>query len=257
MGTPLSDTMEKKNAVIRGTDLVKVYDKRRVVDSVSIEIHAGEIVGLLGPNGAGKTTTFKMIVGFTAPTAGRVFFNSDDITGMPIHKRARLGLAYLPQETSVFQKMTVRENLMAVLDALGTPKKDIRPRLKELAEELGIAHLQKNIAGTLSGGEMRRVEIARALMTRPTFMFLDEPFASIDPKTVEDIQSIIRTLKAKGIGVLITDHNVRETLGITDRSYMLIDGRVLVSGSVKDVIANEDIRTKYLTDSIVADLAKH
>ncbi len=244
------------NAILRAEELVKDYGKARVVNHVSIELHTREVVGLLGPNGAGKTTTFKMLVGFTAPTKGRVFFNDNEITRMPIHKRARLGISYLPQEMSVFRKMTVRENLMAVLQARGHSKAEIRPRTNQLLEELGIGHIQHRLAEKLSGGEKRRVEIARALMTRPTFIFLDEPFTGIDPPTVEDIQNIIRALRERGLGILITDHNVRETLGITDRSYMMYNGDVLVSGAVDDILKNEQIKEKYLTQSIIADLAK-
>lgn len=244
------------NAILRADALAKEYGKARVVNGVSIELHAKEVVGLLGPNGAGKTTTFKMLVGFTAPTEGRVFFNDQEITKMPIHKRARLGISYLPQEMSVFRKMTVRENLMAVLQARGHNKAEIRPRANQLIEELGIGYIQHRMAEKLSGGEKRRVEIARALMTRPTFIFLDEPFTGIDPPTVEDIQQIIRSLRDRGLGILITDHNVRETLGITDRSYMMYNGDVLVSGAVEDILKNEQIKEKYLTQSIVEDLSK-
>lgn len=247
----------KRDAVLRAEKLTKDYGSNRVVNEVNLELKAGEVVGLLGPNGAGKTTSFKMLVGFTAPTGGRVFFDDIEITNMAIHKRARLGIAYLPQETSVFRKMTVRENLMAILQAQGYAKKEIRPIVNQLLEELGIEYVEHRLAEKLSGGEKRRVEIARALTTNPTFIFLDEPFTGIDPPTVEDIQEIIRKLcKTRGIGILITDHNVRETLGITDRSYMMDEGVVLVSGRVKEILQNEKIKEKYLTQSIVEDLAK-
>ena len=246
----------KKDAVIKTDKLVKDYGPNRVVNEVTVTVKAGEIVGLLGPNGAGKTTTFKMLVGFTAPTSGRVYFDNTEITTMPIHHRARLGISYLPQETSVFRKMTVRENLMAVLQAQGHPKSEIRPMVNQLIEELGLGYVEHRVAEKLSGGEKRRVEIARALMTGPTFIFLDEPFTGIDPKTVEDIQQIIRELKKKGLGVLITDHNVRETLGITDRSYMLTEGVVVVSGAVQEILANQQIKEQYLTQSIVEDLSR-
>lgn len=246
----------KQDAVITTEHLVKDYGPARVVNDVSVTVKAGEIVGLLGPNGAGKTTTFKMLVGFTAPTSGKIFFDGKDMTTMPIHHRARLGISYLPQETSVFRKMTVRENLMAVLQAQGHAKSEIRPLVNDLIEELGIGYVEHRIAEKLSGGEKRRVEIARALMTGPTFIFLDEPFTGIDPKTVEDIQKIIQELRKKGLGVLITDHNVRETLNITDRSYMLHSGVVMVSGTVTEVLANANVRDNYLTQSIVEDLSR-
>lgn len=246
----------KKDAVITTEHLVKDYGPARVVNDVSVTVKAGEIVGLLGPNGAGKTTTFKMLVGFTQPTQGKIFFDGNEMTNMPIHMRARLGISYLPQETSVFRKMTVRENLMAVLQAQGHAKAEIRPLVDQLVEELGLGYVERRLAVKLSGGEKRRVEIARALMTGPTFIFLDEPFTGIDPKTVEDIQKIIQNLRNKGLGVLITDHNVRETLNITDRSYMLHSGVVLVSGTVSEVLANSSVRDKYLTQSIVEDLSR-
>lgn len=246
-----------RDAIIRAQNLVKDYGTNRVVNEVSLEVRAGEVVGLLGPNGAGKTTTFKMLVGFTAPNGGRVTLNERDITNMPIHKRARLGISYLPQESSVFRKMTVRENLMAILQAQGHNKKRIRPIVNNLLEELGIEYVEHRTAEKLSGGEKRRAEIARALTTNPTFIFLDEPFTGIDPPTVEDIQGIIRNLCAtRGLGILITDHNVRETLGITDRSYMMSDGQVVVSGSVQEILQNAHIKEKYLTKSIVDDLSK-
>lgn len=196
-----------------------------------------------------------MLVGFVRPTGGTVYFQDQDISELPIHQRARLGIGYLPQETSIFRHLTVRENLMAVLQARGHSKKEIRPMANRLLEELGVSHLQHRRADALSGGEKRRVEIARALTTDPIFMFLDEPFTGVDPKTVEDIQSIIRVLKNKGLGILITDHNIRETLGITDRSYMLYDGKVVVEGTVDQILDNQDIREKFLTQTIVEDLA--
>ncbi len=245
----------KKEAVLRGENLVKIYGNNTVVNDVTVDVKAGEVVGLLGPNGAGKTTTFKMLVGFTQPNGGNVYFDDTALTNMPIHKRARLGIAYLPQETSVFRKMTVRENMMAVLQARGMDKKEIRPIVNDLLEELGVGHIQHRTADKLSGGEKRRVEIARALTTNPTFIFLDEPFTGIDPPTVEDIQGIIRKLaETRGIGILITDHNVRETLGITDRSYMMDQGKVLVAGRVSEVIENKEIQERYLTQSIITDL---
>jgi lipopolysaccharide export system ATP-binding protein len=240
--------------VIRTDNLVKEYGRTRVVDKVTLSVSTGEIVGLLGPNGAGKTTTFKMIVGFEPPTEGKVFFNDDEITALPIHLRARKGMSYLAQETSVFRKMTVRDNLKAILEAHGVARSEIRTRIERLEDELGIGHLRRRIAESLSGGEKRRVEIARALTTEPKFIFLDEPFAGIDPPTIEDIQRIIRALRDRGLGILITDHNVRETLYVTDRSYMLLDGVVMVSGSVEEVANHKEVRGRYLTDRIVKDL---
>lgn len=249
-------SIEQGPDVIRAEQLIKEYGSTRVVDGVDIEIRAGEIVGLLGPNGAGKSTTFKMLVGFTKPTAGRVTFNGQDMSQLPIHLRARLGIAYLPQETSVFRKMTVRQNLMAVMQALGYSKKEIRPRMKELMKELGITELEDRLAEKLSGGEKRRVEIARALMTRPKFLFLDEPFTGIDPVTVEDIQGIVKALCAKGLGLLITDHNLRETLHITRRSYILLDGKVAAHGSVKEILDSKIVRERFFTQSIVEDVSR-
>jgi lipopolysaccharide export system ATP-binding protein len=242
--------------IIRGQELVKHYGSTKAVKNASPEVRSGEVVGLLGANGAGKSTTFKMLVGFTRPTSGRVFFNDREISALPIHERARLGISYLPQESSVFRRLTVRENLMAVMQARGHSKKEIRPRVNELLKELGIQHLQDRIAERLSGGEKRRLEIARALMTRPSFLFLDEPFTGIDPPTVQDIQEIIKALSAKGLGILITDHNIRETLGITHRSYILLEGEVIVSGSVQQILANRKVREEFLTDAIAADLAR-
>ncbi|MCC5877831.1 MAG: LPS export ABC transporter ATP-binding protein [Candidatus Sumerlaeia bacterium] len=241
---------------IRAENLVKDYGSKRVVKNVNLEVHSGEVVGLLGANGAGKSTTFKMLVGFTKPTEGRVFFDDREISHLPIQERARLGIGYLAQEPSIFRKMSVRENLMAVMQALGYSKKEIRPKVNELIEELGIGHLQKNIAERLSGGEKRRLEIARAMMTDPSFIFLDEPFTGIDPPTVEDIQGIVRTLADKGLGILITDHNLRETMKITDRSYILLEGEVIVSGSVTEIVANATVRKKFLTETIAEDLTR-
>jgi len=246
--------MAQETSTIRTEQLIKKYGPTTVVNGVSLELKTGEIVGLLGPNGAGKTTTFKMMVGFEKPSAGRVFLGDKDITSLPIHKRALLGVAYLPQETSVFRKMSVRDNLKAILEMRGLPRKEIRTRIDELEEQLGIGHLRRRSADVLSGGETRRVEIARALTTNPKFIFLDEPFAGIDPKTIEDLQGIISGLRDRGLGVLITDHNVLETLHITDRSYMLLKGVVTVSGTVEEITANEEIRSKYITERIVENL---
>ncbi len=240
----MTDT--KRADVLRAEGLVKKYRKRKVVDGVSLEVKRGEIVGLLGPNGAGKTTTFYQIVGFIKPDGGSVFLDQREITGLPMYKRARLGLGYLPQESSVFRKMTVADNLMCILETTSLSKKERRTRQDRLLEELGITRLADQKAYTLSGGERRRVEIARALVTEPGFLLLDEPFAGIDPIAVADIQEIIRKLAQKGLGVLITDHSVRETLAITDRAYIMYDGRVLISGSAQELANDPEARKIYL-----------
>ncbi len=227
-------------------DLVKTYRKRKVVNGVSLNVKTGEIVGLLGPNGAGKTTTFNQIVGFIKPDSGSVFLDESNITGLPMYKRARLGLGYLPQESSVFRKMTVEDNLMCILETMKLSKKERLARQALLMKELGITRLAKQKAFTLSGGERRRVEIARALVTNPAFLLLDEPFAGIDPIAVAEIQEIIRKLAGLGLGVLITDHSVRETLAITDRAYIMYDGRVLISGSAEELANNPEARKIYL-----------
>jgi len=227
-------------------NLVKKYRKRKVVDGVSLNVRTGEIVGLLGPNGAGKTTTFNQIVGFIKPDSGSVFLNDREITGLPMYKRARLGLGYLPQESSVFRKMTVEDNLMCILETMKLKKKERKKRQEQLLGELGITKLAKQKAFTLSGGERRRVEIARALVTEPAFLLLDEPFAGIDPIAVAEIQEIIKDLARRGLGVLITDHSVRETLAITDRAYIMYDGRVLISGSAQELADNPEARKIYL-----------
>jgi len=227
-------------------NLVKYYGKRRVVNEVSISVNQGEIVGLLGPNGAGKTTTFYIITGMIRPSAGEVFLEKRKITALPMYQRARLGISYLSQEPSIFRKLSVGNNLKAVLEFQPLSPSERQKKLTSLLEELRIDHLVKNKAYTLSGGERRRVEIARALVTDPKFMLLDEPFAGVDPIAVEDIQKIIKRLKDKGIGVLITDHNVHETLSITDKAYLLYDGTVLKSGS-SDFLANDpEARKLYL-----------
>ena len=229
--------------------LVKKYKNTEVVKGVSIEIKQGEIVGLLGPNGAGKTTTFYMITGMITPTSGEVALDQDIITYMPMYKRARLGIGYLAQEASVFTKLSVEDNLRLALELTLLNKKEQKARLDQLLEEFSIGHIRKNIAMTLSGGERRRTEIARALVTDPQFILLDEPYAGIDPIAVDEIQNIILSLKSRGIGVLITDHNVRETLSITDRSYLLYDGKVLFSGTSKELSSDEKARRLYLGDS--------
>ena len=227
-------------------NLRKSYKTRTVVQDISLQINSGEVVGLLGPNGAGKTTSFYMIVGLVALDAGRILLDGQDLSHMPIHSRARLGLAYLPQEASVFRKLTVSENIMAVLELQELTEKQMHDQLESLLQELHIVHIRSNPAVSLSGGERRRVEIARCLATNPSFILLDEPFAGIDPIAVLDIQKIIRFLSAKNIGVLITDHNVRETLGICDRAYIVNDGTVFASGHPNEIVQNEAVREVYL-----------
>ncbi len=234
--------------VLKTENLVKIYGKRRVVNQISIHIRQGEIVGLLGPNGAGKTTTFYMIVGMIRPNSGRIFLADQDITGNPMYRRARMGISYLPQEASIFRKLTVEENLMAILETLPLSRGLRRERAMELMNDLHIVHLAKNKAYTLSGGERRRVEICRALVIKPKFILLDEPFAGVDPISIEDIQQIITRLQEKGIGVLITDHNVHETLSITDRAYLLFDGSVLKTGTAEFLANDQEARKLYLGD---------
>ncbi len=232
--------------VLRTEGLVKKFRKRVVVNGVSINIKQGQIVGLLGPNGAGKTTTFRMVVGIYSPNKGRIYLDEKSITRRPMYKRARLGINYLPQEPSIFRKMTVEENIKSILQTIGLKRKQRRERLDELLDELGVAHIRKSMAYTLSGGERRRVEIARALVTSPKFILLDEPFAGIDPIAVEDIQNIVAGLREKGLGILITDHNVRETLAITDKAYIMADGVILTEGSSEFLANDPDARKIYL-----------
>ena len=232
--------------LLKVAGLQKRYKARTVVHDVGFEVGSGEVVGLLGPNGAGKTTCFYMIVGLVASDAGNILLDGRDITAAPMHERARLGIGYLPQEMSVFRKLTVAENIQAVLELQGLDKRQVSERLEELLHELGIHHLRDNTAISLSGGERRRCEIARALATDPRLILLDEPFAGVDPIAVIDIQKIIRFLKERGIGVLITDHNVRETLGICDRAYIISEGRVLAAGKPGEIIDNERVRQVYL-----------
>ncbi len=240
-------TERKKGAeLLEAKELVKKYRKRKVVNGVSLQVKRGEIVGLLGPNGAGKTTTFYQIVGFIKPDGGSVFLDDREITGLPMYKRARLGLGYLPQESSVFRKMSVADNLMCILETTDLSKKERRDKRDSLLKELGVDKLADQKAYTLSGGERRRVEIARALVTDPGFLLLDEPFAGIDPIAVAEIQGIIRNLAERGLGVLITDHSVRETLAITDRAYIMYDGRVLISGSAQELADDPEARKIYL-----------
>ncbi|MDP2939262.1 MAG: LPS export ABC transporter ATP-binding protein [Candidatus Omnitrophota bacterium] len=226
--------------------LVKSYSGRCVVDKVNVVVKRGEIVGLLGPNGAGKTTTFYMVVGIITPDKGEIIFDQRDITKFPIHERSRLGIGYLSQEPSIFRKLTVEENIMAILETLNISPRERKRRLDALLEELNIGHLRKNKAYTLSGGERRRLEITRALVTNPSFILLDEPFSGIDPIVVAEAQEIIKDLKNKGLGILLTDHNVRETLSITDRAYLIAEGKILISGTAHDLINDTQARQIYL-----------
>jgi len=232
-------------STITTKELVKVYGGRTVVNEVGLEVSNSEIVGLLGPNGAGKTTTFNMVVGIIRPTTGKIYFDDTDITTLPMYKRSRLGVGYLAQESSVFRKLTVRENIMGILECLPLSKRERRARLENVLEELGLAYLLNSYAYTLSGGERRRVEIARALVTEPKFMLLDEPFSGVDPKAVEEIQEVIRQMKARGLGVLVTDHSVRETLTVTDRSYIIHEGKVMISGTAEELVNNPRAKELY------------
>ena len=232
--------------LLEAKNLVKTYGGRRVVDGLSITVGRSEIVGLLGPNGAGKTTTFYMAVGIVQPDKGQIIFDQEDITRKSIHERCRLGMGYLAQEPSIFRKLTVEENIMAILETLHISPRERRKRLQALLEELNIAHLAKSKAYTLSGGERRRLEITRALVTNPSFLLLDEPFSGIDPIVVAEAQEIIRELKRRGLGILLTDHNVRETLSITGRAYLIAEGKILVSGSAEDLINDPESRKIYL-----------
>jgi len=234
---------------LRAEGLRKVYRKRAVVDGVDLELNQGEVVGLLGPNGAGKTTSFYIIVGFIRPDAGRVALDGQEISALPMYKRARLGIAYLPQESSIFRKLTVEENVLAILETLRITGAERRQRLDELLELMGVTHIRKSRGYQLSGGERRRVEIARALVTRPKFILLDEPFAGIDPIAVADLQRAVSQLKNQGLGILITDHNVRETLSITDRAYILFEGRIELAGSAAEIVASDKAKAIYLGES--------
>jgi lipopolysaccharide export system ATP-binding protein len=227
-------------------NLVKFYSKRKVVNGVSIYLDSGEIVGLLGPNGAGKTTTFYMITGLISPNGGKVLLDDTDITRLPMYRRARKGIGYLPQEASIFRKLTVAENIMAILEYMPMSRKERKDRLAELLKDLDVEHIADSKGYNLSGGERRRVEIARALVTQPKFILLDEPFSGIDPITVEEIQKIIHRLKEKGLGILVTDHNVRETLSITDRAYIIYEGEILKSGSAEFLANDPEARQLYL-----------
>lgn len=232
--------------LLEARNLVKIYGGRKVVDGLTISVGRSEIVGLLGPNGAGKTTSFYMVVGIVSPDQGQVIFDQEDITKKPIHERCRLGMGYLAQESSIFRRLTVSENIMAILETLPIGPRERKRRLESLLEELNISHLAKSRAYTLSGGERRRLEITRALVTNPSFLLLDEPFSGIDPIVVAEAQEIIRDLKKRGLGILLTDHNVRETLSITDRAYLVADGRILISGTAQDLINDQKARKIYL-----------
>ncbi len=237
--------------VLRTEGLVKRYGKRTVVNEVSIEVRQGEIVGLLGPNGAGKTTSFYMTTGLIVPNAGHIFLNEVDITGYPVYKRARAGIGYLPQEPSVFRKMSVEDNILSVLEMTKLPRRQQLERLESLISEFRLDKVRRNKGDQLSGGERRRTEIARCLAIDPKFIMLDEPFAGVDPIAVEDIQHIVWRLKYRNIGILITDHNVQETLTITDRAYLLFEGRILFKGNPEELAANKIVREKYLSNSFV------
>jgi len=240
---------EPRASVLRAAGLMKRYRKRTVVSDVSLTVESGEVVGLLGPNGAGKTTCFYMILGLVPIDAGSVMLDGEDLTHLPIFRRSRLGLSYLPQEASIFRKLTVEQNIRAVLELQGIEEDEVRARLEALLDDLHVGHLRSSPALSLSGGERRRVEIARALATSPRFILLDEPFAGVDPIAVLDIQQIIRFLKDRGIGVLITDHNVRETLGICDHAYIINQGAVLAFGKPEEIIYNEAVRKVYLGEN--------
>ncbi|HEX8190398.1 MAG TPA: LPS export ABC transporter ATP-binding protein [Pyrinomonadaceae bacterium] len=240
------DLRVASSSALAASALVKSYGRRRVVDGVSLHVEPGEVVGLLGANGAGKTTTFYMIIGLERANAGRITLAGRDITKLPMYLRARLGVGYLPQEPSVFRRMTAAENILAVLETLGLSRAERLKRLEELLAEFGIQHVRHTRADALSGGERRRTEIARALATEPQFILLDEPFAGIDPKAVDDIQQMILYLRRRGIGILITDHNVRETLGVTDRAYIMADGRIFRSGAPLELTEDPEVRRLYL-----------
>lgn len=230
-------------------DLVKSYGSRTVVNGVSFDMEPGEIVGLLGPNGAGKTTTFRMTIGMITPDSGAVLFQGVDITRLQVYKRARRGIGYLSQEQSVFQRLTVEQNLLAILETLPLSRADRRHRADELLTEFGLTHVRHNMGGICSGGEKRRLEIARALITQPKLLMLDEPFSGVDPIAVEEIQKIIRKLREKGIGILLTDHNVRETLSVTDRAYIIAEGQILAHGAASELVDNPEVRKAYLGES--------
>ncbi len=240
---------DSEQHIMKAQGLRKVYRGRAVVDGVDLHLKQGEVVGLLGPNGAGKTTSFYMIVGFISPDQGQVFLDDKNISKLPMYKRARLGIGYLPQESSIFRQLTVEQNIMAILQSVKMKRNERKERQDELLEMMGVTHIRKSFGYQLSGGERRRVEIARALVTRPKFILLDEPFAGIDPIAVADLQTVVNQLKEQGIGILITDHNVRETLTITDRAYILFEGQIELSGSAEEIVASDKAKAIYLGES--------
>ncbi|MDX9923667.1 MAG: LPS export ABC transporter ATP-binding protein [Ignavibacteriaceae bacterium] len=240
-------------SILKSENLKKIYKKRTVVDNVSVNVQQGEVVGLLGPNGAGKTTTFYMIVGMIKPNGGEVYLNSKEITDEPMYKRAKMGVGYLPQEASIFRKLTVEDNILAILQMLDISKTERKEKLEKLIEELGLNHVRKNIGYQLSGGERRRCEIARALANDPDFILLDEPFAGVDPIAVEDIMQIVANLRHKGIGILITDHNVHETLSIVDRAYILISGKIFKEGTAQFLAEDPEVKKLYLGEKFKLD----
>jgi len=241
------------STTLRSEELVKIYKKRKVVNKASVEVSKGEIIGLLGPNGAGKTTTFYMITGMIKPESGKVFLDNEEITTVPMYQRAKMGIGYLPQEASIFRRLTVEDNLMAVLEMTKLNKEERKEKVERLLDELSIGHLRKNKGFQLSGGERRRTEIARSLATDPSFILLDEPFAGVDPIAVEDIMNIVANLKNRGIGVLITDHNVHETLSIVDKAYILIDGIIFKQGSADELANDEEVKKLYLGEKFKMD----
>jgi lipopolysaccharide export system ATP-binding protein len=232
--------------ILKAENLVKIYKRRKVVNDISVKVGQGEIVGLLGPNGAGKTTSFYMIVGLIKPNRGKVFLDQENITPLPMYRRAKLGIGYLAQEASVFRKLSVEENILAVLEMTNLPKKAQKEKMESLLEEFSLTHVRKNLGMVLSGGERRRTEIARALAVDPKFVLLDEPFAGVDPIAVEEIQTIVAQLKNRNIGILITDHNVNETLSITDRAYLMFEGQLLKAGTAEELASDEQVRKVYL-----------
>lgn len=244
---------QNNNTTLRSENLIKVYKKRTVVNKASVKVSKGEIVGLLGPNGAGKTTTFYMITGMIKPDKGKVFLDDQEITKIPMYKRARMGIGYLPQEASIFRRLTVEQNLMAILEMTNLSKEERSKKCEQLLEDLNITHIRKNLGYQLSGGERRRTEIARSLATDPSFILLDEPFAGVDPIAVEDIMSIVANLKNRGIGVLITDHNVHETLSIVDNAYILINGVIFKQGKAHELAEDEEVRKLYLGEKFKLD----
>lgn len=241
------------STTLRSEELVKIYKKRKVVNKASVQVSKGEIIGLLGPNGAGKTTTFYMITGMIKPESGKVFLDKKEITTVPMYQRAKMGIGYLPQEASIFRRLTVEDNLMAVLEMTKLNKEERKEKVERLLDELSIGHLRKNKGFQLSGGERRRTEIARSLATDPSFILLDEPFAGVDPIAVEDIMNIVANLKNRGIGVLITDHNVHETLSIVDKAYILIDGVIFKQGSADELANDEEVKKLYLGEKFKMD----